>query len=85
MLLVLFFWKSVGRWRWLLALYPVAMGFTLVYTAEHFVIDILLGWLYAVLVFIFGNWLFDRYEARRLLKSGDSTDSTQSGAVGALA
>jgi hypothetical protein len=85
MLLVLFFWKSVGRWRWLLALYPVAMGFTLVYTAEHFVIDILLGWLYAVLVFIFGNWLFDRYEARRLLKSAaDSTDSTQSGAVGAL-
>jgi hypothetical protein len=65
MLLVLFFWKSVGRWRWLLALYPIAMGLTLVYTAEHFVIDILLGWVYAGAVFVIGNWLFDRYERWR--------------------
>ncbi len=65
MLLVLFFWKSVGRWRWLLALYPIAMAFTLVYTAEHFVIDILLGWLYAIAVFVVGNRLFDRYERRK--------------------
>jgi hypothetical protein len=65
MLLALFFWKAAGRWRWLLALYPVAMALTLVYTAEHFVIDIMLGWLYAVGVFVFGNWLFDRYEQRK--------------------
>jgi membrane-associated phospholipid phosphatase len=64
MLLVLFFWKSAGRWRWLLPLYPLAMAFTLVYTAEHFVIDVLLGWLYAVVVFVVGNKLFDRYEQR---------------------
>ena len=47
MLLMLFFWKSAGRCRWLLALYPLAMAFTLVYTGEHFVIDIIFGWLYA--------------------------------------
>jgi hypothetical protein len=65
MLLVLFFWKQAGRWRWLLPLYPLAMAFTLVYTAEHFVIDILLGWLYAVVVFVVGNLLFDRYATRK--------------------
>lgn len=40
-------WYFVGRWRspwrWLLLLYPVAMGFALVYYAEHYVVDILAG------------------------------------------
>ena len=65
MLLMLFFWKSAGRFRWLLPLYPLAMAFTLVYTGEHFVIDVLFGWLYAITIFAVGNRLFDRYEARR--------------------
>jgi hypothetical protein len=69
MLLVLFFWKSVGRWRWLLALYPLAMGFALVYTAEHFVIDVLLGWLYAGTVFVVGNRLYEAFEERRAARS----------------
>jgi hypothetical protein len=64
LLLVMFFWKRAGRWRWLLALYPLAMAFTLVYTAEHFAIDVLLGWLYAVVVFVVGNWFLDRYDQR---------------------
>ena len=33
-----------SRWRWLLLLYPLTMAFTLVYYAEHYVIDILAGW-----------------------------------------
>jgi hypothetical protein len=65
MLLMLFFWKSAGRWRWFLPLYPLAMALTLVYTGEHFVTDILLGWLYASVLFVIGNRLFDAYEARR--------------------
>jgi hypothetical protein len=65
MLLLLFFWGIIGRWRWLLLLYPIAMGLTLVYTGEHFVIDIILGWLYAGGVFVAGNRLFDQYELRR--------------------
>ena len=53
MLIVLFFWRS-RRWRWriLLAAYPLAMAFALVYTAEHYVSDVLLGWLYAVGAFV---------------------------------
>lgn len=65
MLLALFFWKSAGKRRWLLPLYPLAMAFTLVYAAEHYVFDILLGWLYAAVVYFVGTWAFDRYKAWR--------------------
>jgi membrane-associated phospholipid phosphatase len=37
-------------WRWLLLLYPAAMGFLLVYDAEHYVVDILAGYTVAGLV-----------------------------------
>jgi hypothetical protein len=39
----------------------LVMAFTLVYTAEHFVIDILLGWALAVVVIAAINY----YESRR--------------------
>ena len=32
--------------------YPLIMAFTLVYTAEHYVVDILLGWALAAVVVI---------------------------------
>ena len=35
----------------LLVAYTLAMAFTLVYTADHFVFDILLGWAYAAIVY----------------------------------
>jgi membrane-associated phospholipid phosphatase len=48
LLFVLFLWRS-ARWaRPLLAAYPPAMAFALVYTAEHYVVDILLGWAYTL-------------------------------------
>jgi len=48
LLITLFLWRS-ARWaRPLLAAYPVAMAFALVYTAEHYVFDILLGWAYTM-------------------------------------
>jgi membrane-associated phospholipid phosphatase len=51
MLLLLFFWRD-GRWvRLGLGLYVLAMGFTLVYTGEHYVADVLIGWGYAGGVF----------------------------------
>jgi hypothetical protein len=69
MLICLFFWKgSSFRKRILLAAYPICMAFTLVYTGEHFVIDIFMGWLYAAAVFYFGSKLLDRWEARQLRK-----------------
>jgi membrane-associated phospholipid phosphatase len=66
MLLCTFFWPRVRRrWRPLLACYAVAMGFALVYSAEHYVFDILLGWLVtAVVVIGFGRW--ERSRGKRL-------------------
>ena len=48
LMIAAFFWRrSSGLARAALALYAVAMGVTLVYAGEHYVVDILLGWLYA--------------------------------------
>jgi hypothetical protein len=47
-LVAMFLWGRVGpRLRPLLALYPLAMGLTLIATGEHYFFDVLLGWLYA--------------------------------------
>ena len=47
----------------------LAMAFTLVYTGEHFVLDEVVGWSYAIVTFVVGGRLFDRWagwrEARR--------------------
>lgn len=53
-----FLWHRVHRgWRPLLVAYVLIMAFTLVYTAEHYVIDILLGWaLAAVVVMASARW-----------------------------
>lgn len=37
-----------SRWRYLLIAYPVAMGFALVYTGEHYVLDLVAGGGYAI-------------------------------------
>jgi membrane-associated phospholipid phosphatase len=66
MLICLFFWKGASRRkRVLLVAYPLAMAFTLVYTGEHFVIDIVMGWLYAAATFRLGSKLLDRRDSRR--------------------
>jgi hypothetical protein len=61
----IFLWRRVRRsWRPLLVAYPLAMAFVLVYSAEHFVVDILLGWALAAMVsVVFG--LFDAWWSRR--------------------
>ena len=49
--IAMFLWHRVSRkWRPLLVVYVLVMAFTLVYTAEHYVIDIVLGWALAVVV-----------------------------------
>jgi hypothetical protein len=58
-----FLWTRVTRkWRPLLAAYVLVMAFTLVYTAEHYVVDILLGWALAAVVMTATHWV----ERRRL-------------------
>lgn len=57
-----FLWHRLNhRWRPVLVAYPLVMAFTLVYTAEHYVVDILLGWALAAAV-IYG---LRAYEVRR--------------------
>ena len=53
-----FLWNRVNRgWRPLLVAYVLVMAFTLVYTAEHYVVDILLGWALAALVMGAMHWI----------------------------
>jgi membrane-associated phospholipid phosphatase len=49
------FFLPVVRKRWwpLLFAYPLAMTFTLVYSGEHYVIDVLVGWLYVAAIYFF--------------------------------
>lgn len=56
-LIAMFLWPRVRpRLRPLLALYPLAMGLTLIATGEHYFFDVLLGWLYAAAVMVAWNW-----------------------------
>lgn len=82
MLLALFFWPTAGRkLRVLLAAYPLAMAFTLVYGAEHFVIDVLMGWLYAAVV-VFGlGRLLDRRAAKRQARQARELLATRASAT----
>jgi hypothetical protein len=65
-LFVVAFFLNTVRKRWwpLLLAYPLAMTFTLVYSGEHYVIDVLVGWAYVGLTF-FAVGLGERWWARR--------------------
>jgi hypothetical protein len=66
LLIAITLWPIVPRFvRPLLALYPLAMGFTLVYTGEHYVFDVLLGWLYTGAAVFAGRRLHSWWLARR--------------------
>jgi membrane-associated phospholipid phosphatase len=67
LLIALFLWRFAPWWgRVLLALYPWAMAFALVYTSEHYFVDILLGWAYCVFAFFVVNRIADRMAAREV-------------------
>ena len=65
LLIALFLWPLFPRARPLLAAYTVAMAFALVYTAEHYVVDVLLGWAYALAAVWAVHRLADRWTRRR--------------------
>jgi hypothetical protein len=87
MLLLLFFWKRARRpLRVLLVTYVLAMAFTLVYTGEHFVIDEVIGWAYAITAFLVGSRLLDRWQARQRrvrLNRSDNSAVTDPRPIGA--
>jgi membrane-associated phospholipid phosphatase len=65
-LVTAFFWAGAAPWgRMLLTLYPVAMGITLVYTGEHYVVDVLAGCLAAGAVVVGWRLVARRKQAGR--------------------
>jgi membrane-associated phospholipid phosphatase len=65
-LVAMFLWSRVRPGlRPLLVLYPLAMGFTLVATGEHYFFDVLLGWVYAGAVMAAWAWWERRRGAER--------------------
>jgi hypothetical protein len=51
-------------WRHLLWLYPPAMAFALIYTGEHYLADIVLGWIYCLAVYVAVEWGLARWSRR---------------------
>ena len=61
--------KLRSRWRWLFLLYPVAMGVTLVYQGEHYVVDLIAGLGYALAT----HFALNRWERHRAAKRQAAT------------
>jgi membrane-associated phospholipid phosphatase len=60
-----FFWFGARWWvRCLLPLYPLAMGVTLVYGGEHYVVDEIAGAVYALVIIAAWRWLRARRPRR---------------------
>jgi membrane-associated phospholipid phosphatase len=71
LLLTLFLWRYAPKpARVVLALYPPAMGFALVYLGEHYAVDILLGWIYAVVAYAAVELVAERRPLRRPAAQG---------------
>ena len=66
LLVAIMLWPCRRKWlRPLVALYPLAMAFSLVYGAEHYVSDILLGWVYTLAAVAAGRLLVPWWATRR--------------------
>ena len=62
-MLTVFLWPRLNNVaRTLMVVYTLAMGFTLVYSAEHYVVDILMGYLYVAAVLV-AAWWWERMRA----------------------
>ena len=57
------------RWRWLLLLYPFVMTMTLLYSGEHYLVDVLFGWAYAIVSIVIAD-AYGRWRSRRRAASG---------------
>ncbi len=64
LLVVLILWPRArtAAVRGVLVFYPLAMGFALVYFGEHYVADVILGWIYVVVVVLLAR----TYERQRI-------------------
>jgi hypothetical protein len=55
-------WRTRARWVavGVAALYPLAQGFAVVYTGNHYVVDLLIGYVYAVGALLAVRWFWRR-------------------------
>ena len=69
MLTVLFIFRLYG-WKFGVPamLYPISVWVGVVYMGEHYVFDVLLGILYALVAYFVTNYSFDRFEGRKIAK-----------------
>jgi membrane-associated phospholipid phosphatase len=67
----IFFWTRTKRWRWVLVAYPIMMGFSLVYLGEHYVADLIVGGIYAVLASFAAAAIVERWRATRPVAVAD--------------
>jgi hypothetical protein len=66
-LLVIFIYKLYGRkWALVSAIYPFLIYFGTVYQGEHYLIDELLGGLYAAFAYVLTAWIWKRRKPKRL-------------------
>jgi membrane-associated phospholipid phosphatase len=67
LLVVVFFFPRVRTWRWRSALlsFPLTMAVALVYLGEHYVVDLLAGWLLVGCSFVVWGWIERRSRRRR--------------------
>ncbi|HSC91936.1 MAG TPA: phosphatase PAP2 family protein [Gaiellaceae bacterium] len=68
LLFAIVIWRTLPRVRPIVALYPLAMTFALVYTAEHYLVDVLIGWTYTVVAVVVVDRVADRIAAARELR-----------------
>jgi membrane-associated phospholipid phosphatase len=65
LLVAITLWPRKRKWlRPLVALYPIAMAFSLIYAGEHYFSDIVLGWIYAIVTVFMGRALVRWWTAR---------------------
>ncbi len=70
LLITITLWPLTPRWlRPVLVAYPLAMAFTLVYTGEHYVFDVLLGWIYALVAVVAARRSLSWWAQRRLRRA----------------
>jgi hypothetical protein len=62
MLFLLFIRRIFGNRKALwFSIYPISMWFGVIYMGEHYLFDVTLGIIYAIISYLFINWLFDNY------------------------
>jgi len=66
LLIAITLWPRKRKWlRPLVALYPLAMAFSLIYAGEHYFSDILLGWMYTIVTVFAARAAVRWWAARR--------------------